>query len=167
MPDHLRPCSLHTGPTPVSRSCWRTQTRKVFGVQPIFGTMKQICCPLWVMFALTFQNHTNCPLTDFGGKTCIFSHPVYLFLREFSLQDFRGSSGRKPASYFARRQHRQVCTIATPRCTGNRYVWKLPLFAPISGREWVPRNCASNYRDVIRNCAMSYEIEWRPGAIEE
>ncbi|MCM5516419.1 hypothetical protein MMT35_25690, partial [Escherichia coli] len=41
---------------------------------------------------LTFQNHTNCPLTDLGGKTCIFSHPVYLFLREFSLQDFRGGS---------------------------------------------------------------------------
>ncbi|MGT6326809.1 hypothetical protein ACRWY5_26740, partial [Escherichia coli] len=33
------------------------------------------------------------PLTDFGGKTSIFSHPVYLFLREFSLQDFRGGSG--------------------------------------------------------------------------
>ncbi|MCZ7340817.1 hypothetical protein OPS90_26060, partial [Escherichia coli] len=41
---------------------------------------------------LTFQNHTNCPLTDFGGKTSIFSHPVYLFLRKFSLQDFRGGS---------------------------------------------------------------------------
>ncbi|WP_213091430.1 hypothetical protein, partial [Escherichia coli] len=36
---------------------------------------------------------TNRPLTDFGGKTSIFSHPVYLFLREFSLQDFRGGSG--------------------------------------------------------------------------
>nr|WP_249542109.1 hypothetical protein [Escherichia coli] len=45
------------------------------------------------MFALTFQNHTNRPLTDFGGKTSIFSHPVYLFLREFSLQDSRGGSG--------------------------------------------------------------------------
>ncbi|MDH4632584.1 hypothetical protein J2P94_09770, partial [Escherichia coli] len=43
---------------------------------------------------LTFQNHTNRPLTDFGGKTSIFSHPVYLFLREFSLQDFRGGSER-------------------------------------------------------------------------
>ncbi|WP_252870518.1 integrase core domain-containing protein, partial [Shigella boydii] len=32
------------------------------------------------------------PLTDFGGKTSIFSHPVYLFLREFSLQDSRGGS---------------------------------------------------------------------------
>ncbi|WP_415829450.1 IS30 family transposase, partial [Escherichia coli] len=43
-------------------------------------------------FALTFQNHTDCPLTDFGGKTSIFSHPVYLFLRKFSLQDSRGGS---------------------------------------------------------------------------
>ncbi|MES1671196.1 DUF6750 family protein, partial [Escherichia coli] len=33
------------------------------------------------------------PLTDFGGKTSIFSHSVYLFLREFSLQDSRGGSG--------------------------------------------------------------------------
>ncbi|WP_212738364.1 hypothetical protein, partial [Escherichia coli] len=45
-----------------------------------------------VIFALTFQNHTNCPLTDFRGKTSIFSHPVYLFLRKFSLQDSRGGS---------------------------------------------------------------------------
>ncbi|WP_206748806.1 hypothetical protein, partial [Escherichia albertii] len=44
--------------------------------------------------ALTFQNHTDCPLTDFGGKTSIFSHPVYLFLRKFSLQDSRGGSHR-------------------------------------------------------------------------
>ncbi|WP_250208201.1 VWA domain-containing protein, partial [Escherichia coli] len=28
-------------------------------------------------------------------KTCIFSHPVYLFLREFSLQDSRGGSDRR------------------------------------------------------------------------
>ncbi|MEX3281154.1 hypothetical protein, partial [Escherichia coli] len=40
--------------------------------------------------------HTNRPLTDFGGKTSIFSHPVYLFLREFSLQDFRGGSESLP-----------------------------------------------------------------------
>ncbi|OKV98469.1 transposase [Escherichia coli] len=33
-------------------------------------------------------------MTDFGGKTSIFSHPVYLFLREFSLQDSRGGSKR-------------------------------------------------------------------------
>ncbi|AHA69210.1 Hypothetical protein Asd1617_06383 (plasmid) [Shigella dysenteriae 1617] len=29
-------------PPPVSRSCWRTQTRRVSGVQPIFGAMEQI-----------------------------------------------------------------------------------------------------------------------------
>ncbi len=34
----------------------------------------------------------NRPLTDFGGKTSIFSHSVYLFLREFCLQDSRGGS---------------------------------------------------------------------------
>ncbi|TJT84551.1 tail fiber domain-containing protein, partial [Escherichia coli] len=28
------------------------------------------------------------------GKTSIFSHPVYLFLRKFSLQDSRGGSYR-------------------------------------------------------------------------
>ncbi len=33
-------------------------------------------------------------MTDFGGKTSIFSHPVYLFLRKFSLQDSRGGSER-------------------------------------------------------------------------
>ncbi|TJR92131.1 hypothetical protein C9Z31_12830 [Escherichia coli] len=37
-------------------------------------------------------------MTDLGGKTCIFSHPVYLFLREFSLQDFRGGSFRSFSS---------------------------------------------------------------------
>ncbi|WP_077820210.1 hypothetical protein, partial [Escherichia coli] len=31
---------------------------------------------------------------DFRGKTSIFSHPVYLFLRKFSLQDSRGGSLR-------------------------------------------------------------------------
>ncbi|QKA61444.1 hypothetical protein E4U69_17070 [Escherichia coli O157:H7] len=41
-------------------------------------------------------------MTDFGGKTSIFSHPVYLFLREFSLQDFRGGSVvHKPVFYRA------------------------------------------------------------------
>ncbi|KEO30255.1 putative transposase [Escherichia coli 5-366-08_S4_C1] len=34
-------------------------------------------------------------MTDFGGKTSIFSHPVYLFLRKFSLQDSRGGSERQ------------------------------------------------------------------------
>ncbi|TJT67815.1 ferritin, partial [Escherichia coli] len=30
------------------------------------------------------------------GKTSIFSHPVYLFLRKFSLQDSRGGSYSLP-----------------------------------------------------------------------
>ncbi|RKP94434.1 hypothetical protein D8Y31_07065 [Escherichia coli] len=34
-------------------------------------------------------------MTDFGGKTSIFSHPVYLFLRKFSLQDSRGGSNAR------------------------------------------------------------------------
>ncbi|MGC6730066.1 hypothetical protein ACP0F4_09760, partial [Escherichia coli] len=33
-------------------------------------------------------------------KTSIFSHPVYLFLREFSLQDFRGGSTITPDKKF-------------------------------------------------------------------
>ncbi|TJO13719.1 ferritin, partial [Escherichia coli] len=32
-------------------------------------------------------------------KTCIFSHPVYLFLREFSLQDSRGGSTPRWRNY--------------------------------------------------------------------
>ncbi|PAS87197.1 hypothetical protein CDN89_13840 [Escherichia coli] len=40
-------------------------------------------------------------MTDFGGKTSIFSHPVYLFLRKFSLQDSRGGS----MFYNSKRRH--------------------------------------------------------------
>ncbi|TJH47599.1 hypothetical protein C9154_22975, partial [Escherichia coli] len=47
-------------------------------------------------------NHTNRPLTDFGGKTSIFSHPVYLFLRVFSLQDFRGGSYSRKTVFLQR-----------------------------------------------------------------
>ncbi|WP_214284797.1 hypothetical protein, partial [Escherichia coli] len=62
-----------------------------------------------VIFALTFQNHTDCPLTDFRGKTSIFSHPVYLFLRKFSLQDSRGGS----------------VTVAIPDQAEYESAWKL------------------------------------------
>ncbi|MDD8947656.1 hypothetical protein LAY51_24535, partial [Escherichia coli] len=47
---------------------------------------------------LAFDNHTNGPLTDLRGKARIFSHPVYLSLKEFSLQDSRGDSSGKPAA---------------------------------------------------------------------
>ncbi|KLG73711.1 hypothetical protein WR24_03750, partial [Escherichia coli] len=46
---------------------------------------------------------------DFGGKTSIFSHPVYLFLRKFSLQDFRGGS------YSDEHQPVTTADILTPR----------------------------------------------------
>ncbi|MCU7334061.1 phage protein NinX family protein [Escherichia albertii] len=39
-------------------------------------------------------------MTDFGGKTSIFSHPVYLFLRKFSLQDSRGGSGNNTNKWY-------------------------------------------------------------------
>ncbi|MCI5156070.1 hypothetical protein E4537_25455, partial [Escherichia coli] len=52
------------------------------------------------------------PLTDFGGKTSIFSHPVYLFLREFSLQDFRGGSESSPLLlYIHVGDNPFVCTV--------------------------------------------------------
>ncbi|OUZ69387.1 hypothetical protein CBL20_22625, partial [Shigella flexneri] len=47
------------------------------------------------------------PLTDFGGKTSIFSHPVYLFLRKFSLQDSRG--GSPTAWHFPDKSQRFCC----------------------------------------------------------
>lgn len=48
--------------------------------------------PLRVIVILAFDNHTNGSLTDLRGKAHIFSHPVYLSLKEFSLQDSRGDS---------------------------------------------------------------------------
>ncbi|TII98960.1 hypothetical protein EYY21_04850, partial [Escherichia coli] len=61
-----------------------------------------ICSPMTSLKTsiktITYLSDTGCleiqgaslyPLTDFGGKKCFFSHPVCLFLREFSLQDFR------------------------------------------------------------------------------
>ncbi|MCW0135019.1 MazG-like family protein [Escherichia coli] len=41
-----------------------------------------------------FPEPYESPADGLRGKTSIFSHPVYLFLREFSLQDFRGGSDR-------------------------------------------------------------------------
>ncbi|MGC4551976.1 hypothetical protein ACPXCT_16050, partial [Escherichia coli] len=48
-------------------------------------------------------------------KTSIFSHPVYLFLREFSLQDFRGGSAWandvRTMRMLDGRSHRQICEM--------------------------------------------------------
>ncbi|MEL8383066.1 hypothetical protein J4V05_17525, partial [Escherichia coli] len=68
--------------------------------------------------ALTFQNHTDCPLTDFGGKTSIFSHPVYLFLRKFSLQDSRGGSLRVFFLNFENTKYRDV-SLGDELSSGN------------------------------------------------
>ncbi len=74
-------------PPPAFRSYWRTQTRK----SPVYSqSLRQWnkLMPIVSLFALTFQNHTNARWRT-SGENCIFSHPIYLFLREFSLQDFR------------------------------------------------------------------------------
>ncbi|TGG47717.1 hypothetical protein DAH22_09110 [Escherichia coli] len=52
-------------------------------------------------------------MTDFGGKTSIFSHPVYLFLREFSLQDFRGGSDSQVVGHCANDTHKILYTRTT------------------------------------------------------
>ncbi|OKU51176.1 hypothetical protein ACN82_21295 [Escherichia coli] len=52
-------------------------------------------------------------MTDFGGKTSIFSHPVYLFLRKFSLQDSRGGSYR-------------LISIVVSEFTGREHIYTIP-----------------------------------------
>ena len=66
---------------------------------------------------LTFQNYTYHPMTNFGGKTSIFSHPVYLFLREFSLRDSRGGSltlKRKTEGETPVRSRKTIINVTTP-----------------------------------------------------
>ncbi|MEF5419694.1 IS3 family transposase, partial [Escherichia coli] len=91
--------------------------------------------------ALTFQNHTDCPLTDFGGKTSIFSHPVYLFLRKFSLQDSRGGSHyrwpgwleRVNAAGLIRSMSRKGCSPDNAACEGFFGRLKTEMYY---GRKW-------------------------------
>ncbi|WP_261289591.1 integrase core domain-containing protein, partial [Escherichia coli] len=70
-----------------------------------------------------FQNHTDCPLTDFRGKTSIFSHPVYLFLRKFSLQDSRGGSKELTgkALFMALRSQRPPAGLIHHSDRGSQY----------------------------------------------
>ncbi|NYW40556.1 hypothetical protein C6505_27290, partial [Escherichia coli] len=59
-----------------------------------------------------------CPLTDFRGKTSIFSHPVYLFLRKFSLQDSRGGSVQQNSlSTILCRANIPTQPVANSQCT--------------------------------------------------
>uniref|UniRef100_UPI0028FC2C4E hypothetical protein n=1 Tax=Escherichia coli TaxID=562 RepID=UPI0028FC2C4E len=59
-------------------------------------------------------NHTDCPLTDFGGKTSIFSHPVYLFLRKFSLQDSRGGSYSDTKTFLVKASEADLAVFLIP-----------------------------------------------------
>ncbi|OKX04491.1 hypothetical protein AWP80_06870 [Escherichia coli] len=62
-------------------------------------------------------------MTDFGGKTSIFSHPVYLFLRKFSLQDSRGGSptGTRTEQYFALLRSSEVNSEVRQSGTGEGF----------------------------------------------
>ncbi|MDD9276841.1 integrase core domain-containing protein, partial [Escherichia coli] len=101
---------------------------------------------------LTFQNHTDCPLTDFGGKTSIFSHPVYLFLRKFSLQDSRGGSRGQPRDVmFHSDQGSQY--------TGLKYqqlLWRYRIKQSVSRRG----NCWDN--SPMERFFRSLKTEWVP-----
>ncbi|MDT1710571.1 hypothetical protein RNN32_25980, partial [Escherichia coli] len=55
-------------------------------------------------------------------KTSIFSHPVYLFLRKFSLQDSRGGSKRRLPGYA--KTHDGLKVYIEPK-TGRLYFKKL------------------------------------------
>ncbi|PHU81735.1 IS91 family transposase, partial [Shigella boydii] len=61
-------------------------------------------------------------MTDFGGKTSIFSHPVYLFLRKFSLQDSRGGSVTKMLACGTRILGVKEYICDKPECPHVRYV---------------------------------------------
>ncbi|EEW1750651.1 hypothetical protein D9G97_25055 [Escherichia coli] len=69
-------------------------------------------------------------MTDFGGKTSIFNHPVYLFLRKFSLQDSRGGS------LLYRPGELSLCRLSTGNgiwpsvCNRNDYAYGCPEFQP-------------------------------------
>ncbi|MDA6574687.1 hypothetical protein OSK75_23390, partial [Escherichia coli] len=56
----------------------------------------------------------------FGGKTSIFSHSVYLFLREFSLQDSRGGSSLY--AILATASLTMVSLPVNPRATISRHI---------------------------------------------
>ncbi|WP_215412329.1 hypothetical protein, partial [Escherichia coli] len=61
-------------------------------------------------------------------KTSIFSHPVYLFLRKFSLQDSRGGSISRSTLYFWSTPDRMpagfTCPFPKPTIPGNPKRWR-------------------------------------------
>ncbi|EAB0397414.1 hypothetical protein D9S17_25330 [Escherichia coli] len=63
-------------------------------------------------------------MTDFGGKTSIFSHPVYLFIRKFCLQDFRGGSVIGDGCQIMIDSNAKLRSIQMPFCNGpNKMGW--------------------------------------------
>ncbi|TJO49683.1 hypothetical protein C9002_10700, partial [Escherichia coli] len=60
-------------------------------------------------------------------KTSIFSHPVYLFLREFSLQDFRGGSDRRYLTSTTNNRH--VATKPKLNSTSSVPIFLIHLFS--------------------------------------
>lgn len=79
-------------PPPVSHSCW-LYTRHA--ESPVYsqslGRWNKLL-PIGSHIRPDFPEPYELSVDGLRGKTSIFSHPVYLFLREFSLQDFRGAS---------------------------------------------------------------------------
>ncbi|MCE3538581.1 hypothetical protein LXO53_23395, partial [Escherichia coli] len=70
-------------------------------------------------------------------KTSIFSHPVYLFLREFSLQDSRGGSARQQISSYILNYYNSVRPHhynggLTPEESENRYHFYCKTMASIT-----------------------------------
>lgn len=85
-------------------------------------------CPLEVV-VLTFQNHTGSPLTDLRGKPSIFSHPVYLSLREFSLQDCSGDSDSRGGNISV-----SADNLRQQRIDDSRYVLRQMINEEMIGR---------------------------------
>ena len=71
------PCWLEPGTRRVS---WRTAN--------LWGNGTNCCLP-WVIFILTFQNHTNRSADGLRENEVFLVILFYLFLREFSLRDFQ------------------------------------------------------------------------------
>ncbi|OKU25463.1 hypothetical protein ACN76_05190 [Escherichia coli] len=59
-----------------------------------------------------FPEPFELPVDGLHGKKCIFSHPFYLFFREFNLQDFRGRRLNKPYNQLKKKILRVFRVIA-------------------------------------------------------
>ncbi|WP_252399581.1 integrase core domain-containing protein, partial [Escherichia coli] len=85
------------------------------------------------------------------GKTSIFSHPVYLFLREFSLQDFRGGSETRQ---FARELNLKPCTTAISSPQSNGMAER---FVKTMKEDYIAFMPKPNVRTALHNLAVAIE----------